>query len=148
MKKQDVKQEVIWTGIDEICEKMGRKSIVSILNFRRDLDCPLKKDGGVWVAVESEVLAWAADLGIDNIRDIDHSKAFRLVARRRRSGPGEVLRGDVNSLCERLRVSTNALFVAQGHDNNPFKKLEGNRYEIDLNRWQDYLEDTAFRGDR
>jgi hypothetical protein len=92
-------------------------------------------------------LAWAADLGIADIRNIHYSEVFKLVCRRARSGPGQILRGDVNAICEKLRVSTNVLFVAQGRVDNPFRKIEGtvNEYEVDLNRWADYVEDMNLR---
>jgi hypothetical protein len=139
-------QEVVWSGINEICLRMGRQECLTVLNYRRDLNFPMRKDGGIWICVEAEVLAWAKDLGITDLRNVDHSAIFKLVRRRARSGPGQVIRGDINSICEKLRVSTNVLFVAQGRVDNPFRKIEGsNEYEVDLNRWQDYVEDTNFR---
>lgn len=145
-KKQEV-EGILWSGIDEICRKMGRVAVVSVINYKRDLGFPLKKDGGILVCVESEVQAWAEDLGIHDIRNIDHSAVYKVVCRRARSGPGEIIRGDVNSLCEKLRVSTNVLYVAQGQVNNPFRRVAGtvNEWEIDLNRWTDYVEDTKLR---
>lgn len=147
MSKVEKKQEVVWSGINEICLKLGRQEILTVLNYRRDLGFPLKKDGGILICVESEVMAWAKDLGITDLRNVDHSAIFKLVRRRARSGPGQVIRGDINSICEKLRISTTFYYVAQGRVDNPFRKIEGtvNEYEVDLNRWADYIEDTDYR---
>lgn len=141
-KKQAV-EGIVWSGIDEICKKMGGVASVSVINYRRDLGFPLKKDGGILICYESEVMTWAEDLGIADIRNIHHSEVFRLVCRRARSGPGQIIRGDVNAICEKLRVSTNVIYVAQGREDNPFRKVDGtvNEYSVDLNRWWDYVED-------
>ena len=146
IEKKQTGEGITWSGIKEICEKMGNKSTVTIINYRRDLDFPLKKDGGILICFESEVIAWAASLGIPDIRNINHGEVYRLVCRRMRSGPGEIIRGDVNGICEKLGVSTNALFVAQGRIDNPFRKVEGsNEYEVDFNRWVDYVQDANLR---
>lgn len=144
-KKQAV-EGIIWSGIDEICKKMGGVASVKVINYRRDLGFPLKKDGGILICYEFEVMAWAKDLGIADIRNIHHSEVFKLVCRRARSGPGPVISGDINSICEKLHVSTNVVYVAKDRVDNPFRKVDGtNDYELDLNRWADYCEDINFR---
>lgn len=136
----------VWTGINEICRHFGDKSSLSVMNYRRDLDCPLIKDGGIWIAYEREIMQWAADLGIQDIREIDHAKVFKVVCRRLRSGPGRIIRGDMNRLCEFLRIGSGTMIDAQKGIDNPFKKIEGNQYEVDFNRWQDWAEDHHLRG--
>lgn len=150
-KKEDIQavreKEIVWSGINEICRQMGGVAVVTVLNYRRDLDFPLIKDGGIMIAREADVNAWANDLGIENIRKFDHTAKYRIVCRRRRAGPGETIQGDQNKICERLRIATGTLLDALRDADNPFQKVEGsNQYTVDLNRWQDYVEDHRLRG--
>ena len=124
----------VWTGINEICEKFN-KSPITVMNYKRDLDCPLLKDGGIWIGYENEIRIWAADLGVTNIQTIDHAKCFKILERRRRSGPGKVLRGQLKFISSSFQL-----------DNCPFKKVPGtNEVEVDINRWLDFVEDQRLR---
>jgi len=47
-----------YTGIDDIARRMGGKSYNTLITYRRNMNLPIYKEGGIWVAYEEDIAKW------------------------------------------------------------------------------------------
>ena len=131
------------TGIDEIMN-YTRKSASELMNLRRDFGFPMVKKGGIYCISIDALLKWLKswDIHIQDPLKISYSEIEALYLRRvQAKEPGKMLSGDINAICEKLKISPATFLDLFKNESCPVRKIPGtNQYRVDSKNWRDYYD--------
>jgi hypothetical protein len=149
IKRRDYFMDKKLRGMAEIEEYIGLQT-VSILEMKRDFDLPIEKDrNSIWHATAHALDRWLHENGLKSWREFSRGKMLAARVRKLRKGPGKVITGDMNQICDKLGIGPGTFITVRTMTGCPIKQVEGtNQFEVDANRWADFEEDraAAYRG--
>lgn len=131
------------TGIDEI-EEFTKLPIVTLMELVTYYDLPLQKgDDAIWHTTTRDLKKWLAENGVEGWDRLSITKLKTLKLRKLRQGPGKIIQGDMDFVCNKLDIASGTLISLIQRSDCPIQKIEDtNQYRVDLNRWEDFQEDT------
>ncbi|OPY65977.1 MAG: hypothetical protein A4E63_02725 [Syntrophorhabdus sp. PtaU1.Bin050] len=129
------------TGMDEIAEHTGLQ-IVTLIELKTYYDLPLEKDGNaIWHTTTRDLKKWLVENGVESWDKLSITKLRALKLRKLRQGPGKIIQGDMDFVCNKLDIASGTLISLIQRSDCPIQKIEDtNQYRVDLNRWEDFRE--------
>ena len=125
----------ILTGIDETTDYF-RLSPAELINLKRDFEFPMIKKGGVFYISLDEICKWMKKWGVLDPLKISYSDIEQLYLRRSDADrPGEKISGDINKICEKLKISPATFLGLLKCEKNPVRIVPGtNQYSVDTRK--------------
>jgi len=129
------------TGIDEIMA-YTQKSACELLDLRRDFGFPMLKKDGVFSLSLNVLQKWLAKWEIIDPLGISYADCETLHTRRiQAKEPGKMLSGDINAICEKLKISPATFLDLFKNETCPVRKIPGtNQYKVNSKSWRDYYD--------
>lgn len=128
-------------GIDEI---MGycKLSALDLIRLKRDFGFPIANEGGIYCIEITALNKWLKLWNVLDPLKISYSDCEKLYLRRLEAKrPGEVITGDINAVCIKLKVSPATLMGLLSNEDCPVRRIPGtNQFRVNTKNWRDYYD--------